>query len=450
MSLNRRRLLLGSLFSAALFAAPARAATPKQQGLDAAQFGVRPNAPEDQSQRLQRAIDRAAQANAPLLLIPGLYRAGGLTLRAGSRLTGVRCATRIALTRGPSLLSAEGADAITLTGLTLEGGTLPLARDGGLVNLTAVRDVRIADCTITNANGNAIRLFQSTGAVTGNTITGSADNALYCVDNSKLELRANKISKSGNGGIRVWQSLKRSDGSVVADNIIEDTGARAGGSGQNGNAVNVYRAADVTVRGNTIRRAAFSAVRGNAASNFLVIGNNCAGFGETAMYAEFDYENATFLDNIIDDAANGISVTNFDVGGHGGLVRGNQVRNIGQRVLATLTEGAGNGFGISVEADVIATGNIVENCAYAGLKLGFGPYLRNVTASDNTIRRSPYGILVSVVPGAGRAAITGNRIEGATRGAIVGMEWHKAVSGDLAIGGVERYPQLRLSGNQAS
>lgn len=449
MSLNRRHLLFGSLSSAALFAAPARAATPKQQGLDAAQFGVRPNAPEDQSQRLQRAIDRAAQAGAPLLLAPGLYRAGSLRLRAGSQLAGVRGATRMALTRGPSLLSAEGTDAITLTGLTFEGGNLPLARDGGLVNLTAARDVRIADCTITNANGNAIRLFQSTGTVTGNTITGSADNALYCID-SKFELRANKISKSGNGGIRVWQSVKRSDGSIVADNIIEDTDARAGGSGQNGNAINVFRAADVIVRGNTIRRAAFSAVRGNAASNFQVIGNNCTGFGETAMYAEFDYENATFLDNIIDDAANGISVTNFDVGGHGGLVRGNQVRNIGQRVLATLTEGAGNGFGISVEADVIATSNIVENCAYAGLKLGFGPYLRNVTASANTIRRSPYGILVSVVPGAGRAAITDNRIEGATRGAIVGVEWHKAVSGDLAIGGTERYPQLRLSGNQAN
>jgi uncharacterized secreted repeat protein (TIGR03808 family) len=446
MSLNRRRLLFG-LSSAALFAAPAHAATPK--GLDAAQFGGRPNASEDQSQHLQRAIDHAAQAGAPLLLAPGLYRAGSLTLRTGSQLTGVHGATRIALTQGPSLLSADGAEAITLTGLTLEGGNLPLARDGGLVKLTGVRDLRITDCTITNANGNAIRLFQSTGAVTGNIITGSADNALYCID-SKLELRANKIAKSGNGGIRVWQSLKRSDGSVVADNIIEDTEARAGGSGQNGNAINVYRAADVIVRGNTIRRAAFSAVRGNAASNFQVIGNNCAGFGETAMYAEFDYENATFLDNIIDDAANGISVTNFDVGGHGGLVRGNQVRNIGQRVLATLTEGAGNGFGISVEADVIATGNIVENCAYAGLKLGFGPYLRNVTASANTIRRSPYGIVVSVVPGAGRAAITDNRIEGATRGAIVGMEWHKAVSGDLAIGGAERYPQLRLSGNQAS
>jgi len=34
------------------------------------------------------------------------------------------------------------------------------------------------------------------------------------------------------------------------------------------------------------------------------------------------------------------------------------------------------------------------------------------------------------------------------RGAILGMEWHKAVTGDLALAGAERYPQLKISGNQ--
>ena len=168
------------------------------------------------------------------------------------------------------------------------------------------------------------------------------------------------------------------------------------------------------------------------------------------MYAEFEYENASFIDNVIDDAANGIAVTNFDVGGHGGRVTGNIVRNIGQRVKSTLTDGSGNGFGITVEADTIASGNTIENCAYAGLRLGFGPYLRNVTASGNTIRHSPYGIVVSVVKGAGRAAITGNSIQGATRGAIVGVAWHKAMSGDLAVSGADKFPLLKLSGNKVS
>lgn len=39
---------------------------------------------------------------------------------------------------------------------------------------------------------------------------------------------------------------------------------------------------------------------------------------------------------------------------------------------------------------------------------------------------------------------------GAKRGAILGMEWHKAVTGDLALASGERYPQLRISGNRVS
>jgi len=57
---------------------------------------------------------------------------------------------------------------------------------------------------------------------------------------------------------------------------------------------------------------------------------------------------------------------------------------------------------------------------------------------------------VSVVEGAGSAAITDNIISGAEHGAIVGMAWDKPATGDLSQGGAERYPQLRLSGNQVS
>jgi len=39
-------------------------------------------------------------------------------------------------------------------------------------------------------------------------------------------------------------------------------------------------------------------------------------------------------------------------------------------------------------------------------------------------------------------------IAGARRGAIVGMERRKPVTGDLALAGAERYPKLRISGNQ--
>ena len=46
------------------------------------------------------------------------------------------------------------------------------------------------------------------------------------------------------------------------------------------------------MRGNRIRNAAFTAVRGNAASNLQIVGNTCSGLGEVALYAEFGFEGA--------------------------------------------------------------------------------------------------------------------------------------------------------------
>ena len=84
MSVDRRTVVLGSL--AVAFAAPVKAAPLSTFGLDAAHFGVRAGAPGDQSVALQRAIDEAARTRVPLMLAPGVYRAGGLTLPAGAAL----------------------------------------------------------------------------------------------------------------------------------------------------------------------------------------------------------------------------------------------------------------------------------------------------------------------------------------------------------------------------
>jgi uncharacterized secreted repeat protein (TIGR03808 family) len=448
MNLNRRHLLTAAAAGAAAFAAPAVAAPLSAFGLDAAHFGVRPGAAGDQSGALQRAIDQAAHGRVPLILAPGVYRAGGLTLPAGASLAGVRGATRLMLTRGPSLLSAEHADTVSLTGLTLDGGGQKLPAGRALVHFDDVKAVRIADCEVAGAGGNAVTFESCDGEVTHNTITGAADNALFCNDSRGLLIAANIIAKSGNGGIRVWQSDKRRDASLIADNRIEDTGARAGGSGENGNAINVFRAADVIVRGNHIRNAAFSAIRGNSASNIQIIGNNCAALDEVAIYSEFGFEGAVIADNVIDGAENGISVTNFNEGGRLATVRGNIVRNLGTRRRDRPPEEAG--IGIGVEADTVVSGNVIERAPRAGISVGWGPYLRNVAVTGNVVREAGFGVAVSVVAGAGVAVISGNLFAGTTRGAIVGMEWHKAVTGDLALAGAERYPQLKISGNQVS
>jgi uncharacterized secreted repeat protein (TIGR03808 family) len=443
MDLNRRHLLTAAATGAAAFAAPLSAF-----GLDAAQFGVRPGTPGDQSVALQRAINQAARTRVPLMLAPGVYRAGGLTLPAGANLAGVRGATRLMLTHGPSLLSAEHAETVSLTGLTFDGGGQPLPAGRALVHFDDVKAIRVSDCEVSDAGGNGVTFESCDGEVTHNTITGAADNALFCNDSRALLIAANIIAKSGNGGIRVLQSDKRRDGSLIADNRIEDKAARAGGSGENGNAINVFRAADVIVRGNHIRNAAFSAIRGNSASNIQIIGNNCAALDEVAIYSEFGFEGAVITDNVIDGAETGISVTNFDQGGRLATLRGNIVRNLGTRLANRPPEEAG--VGIGVEADTVVSGNVIERAPRVGISAGWGQYLRNIAVTGNVVREAGFGVAVSVVAGAGVAVISGNLFAGTTRGAIVGMEWHKAVTGDLALAGVERYPQLKISGNQVS
>ena len=93
--------------------------------------------------------------------------------------------------------------------------------------------------------------------------------------------------------------------------------------------------------------------------------------------------------------------------------------------------------------------NTIETAPNIGIRAGWGPYLRNVTVSSNVVRNAGYGIAVSVVRGAGDAAITGNVLIGARLGAIVGMEWTKTVTGDLNKDGASAYPQLTIANNQA-
>ena len=63
MDLNRRHLLGASAAGALAMAPDAARAAPLTStlGRDATQYGVRPNAPEDQTRALQRAIDEATR-----------------------------------------------------------------------------------------------------------------------------------------------------------------------------------------------------------------------------------------------------------------------------------------------------------------------------------------------------------------------------------------------------
>lgn len=449
MPLDRRRLIAavaGVATASAAMPARAREATPSST-IDAAALGLRPNAPDDQSQIMQRAIDRAAAAGAVLHLPAGFYRAGGLQLPPHAAIAGIAGLTRIVMAGGPSMLAATGSDNISLTGLILDGASIPLPDRRGLIYLTQGRALRIADCEIVGAGGNGIALEAMDGEVTGNTVS-AADNAIFSTDARGLRIAGNTVRNAGNGGILVWRATAGDDGTLVVDNRIENVSNKSGGSGQYGNAINVFRANNVMVRGNRIRNAAFSAVRGNAASNLQILGNTCSQIGEVALYSEFAFEGAMIANNIVDGAAVGVSVTNFNDGGHLAVVQGNLIRNLVPHRPAGTDPNDGAGIGIGVEADTAVSGNVIENAPYAGIVAGWGQYLRDVTINANVVRAAGYGIAVSVAPGAGAAVIADNMISGARLSAIVGMEWKKPVTGDLSQAGSERYAQLSVVGNR--
>src|ERR1700761_8469986 len=110
MDLSRRHMI-GASVAGALVASPeaARAAPlPSVLGRDAAQYGVRPGGPDDQTRALQRAIDEATRAQVPLVLPPGVYRTGMLRLQNGAQLIGVRGATKLAFNGGDaSMIQCE-------------------------------------------------------------------------------------------------------------------------------------------------------------------------------------------------------------------------------------------------------------------------------------------------------------------------------------------------------
>ena len=452
MDVNRRHLLGVSAAGAAgaLAVAPSAArAAPLiyTLGRDITQYGVRPGSPDDQTRALQRAIDEAARAQTPLALPPGVYRTGMLRLESGTQLIGVRGATKLVFNGGASMLSSEGMSGVGLTNLTLDGGGIPLPARRGLIHCLGGRDIRIIDCEITGSGGNAIWLEQISGDISGNIITRTAATAVVSFDAQGLIVSRNTITATSDNGIEILRTATGDDGTLVTDNRIEDIKAGPGGSGQYGNAINVFRAGNVIVRGNRIKNCDYSAVRGNSASNIQITGNSVSDVREVALYSEFSFEGAVIANNTVDGAALGVSVCNFNEGGRIAVVQGNIIRNLlAKRPIGTAPDDDA-GIGIYVEADTSVTGNVIENAPSFGIVAGWGKYLRDVVISGNVIRNAFAGVGVSVAAGAGTALVNNNMISETPRGAVVGLDHARAVTTDLSLEGAQRFAQVAIGTN---
>ncbi|MGI9385241.1 MAG: TIGR03808 family TAT-translocated repetitive protein [Methyloligellaceae bacterium] len=452
MVLDRRQMMIGGLgigagATAAAGPREARAQAVLAQLDTATSFGVRPDASDDQTGPVQTAMDASALSGTPVFLPAGRYRVGRLRLKSGAQISGVPGRTILEYAGGGAFLTAKEAEDIRLSGLVLDGGNRPLDKDKGRDGLFAARDVRnlaVTECRIVASARNGLALYGCSGKVADCEISGAAGTGLFSEDARGLEIGHNHVHDCGNNGIQVWRSAPGEDGTIVSHNRVERIRADGGGSGQNGNGVNLYRAGAVLVTSNRITDCAFSAVRGNGASNCQILGNSCARLGEVALYAEFAFEGSIIAQNLVDTAATGISITNFNDGGRLAVAQGNLIRN-----LAPPKTGSGHGIGIAVEADTLVTGNLVENASSVGIQIGWGKYLRDVTATGNIVRQARIGIGVSTVKGAGYALITNNMMSGAKEGAIRAMNHAKPLGSDLALQSSEAFRNLAVFGNVA-
>jgi len=450
MPINRRHLLGLTAAGAGALAMSRRAVAAQPVsalGRDAMQYGLHPGSLEDQTKILQRAIDEAARAQVPLALPPGVYRTGQLRLQSGSQLVGIRGATRLVFVGGASMFTSEGADSVGLNNLVLDGGSIPLPARRGLVHCLSGRDVRITDCEITASGGNGIWFENVAGELSGNIITKTAVTAITSFDAKGLTVTRNTIQDTNDNGIEILRTSIGDDGTLVADNRIEDIKAGPGGSGQYGNAINAFRAGNVIVRGNRIRNCDYSAVRGNSASNIQISGNSVSDVREVALYSEFAFEGAVIANNTVDGAALGVSVCNFNEGGRLAVVQGNIIRNLlAKRPIGTAPDNDG-GIGIYVEADTSVSGNVIENAPSFGIVAGWGKYLRDVAITGNVIRNAFVGVGVSVTPGAGTALVNNNMISETPRGAVVGLDHARPITPDLSDEGAPRFAQVVLGIN---
>lgn len=436
MTLPRRTFLAGL---ATLPAIPALA-----QSLDAAAIGILPNA-GDQSAALQEALLRASGEGRPLFIPAGTYLATNLQFPSDVVVEGVPGATILVASAEDPVARISGNTDVTLRGITFGvAAPGPAGDERGLLEIEASDRIIIESCAFTGSASNGLAVRDAAARIEGCQFSGHALAAIFSINSRGLKISGNTITDCGNGGVLIWSSENRRDGSIITGNSIARIDWKGGGNGQNGNGINVFRSAEVIVADNHIADCAFTAVRLNASRDCQVSGNLCINSGEVAIFSEFGFSGSVIANNIIDNAATGISITNLDSGGQVAVCTGNLVRNI---TATSAVNPDTRGVGIYAEAETVISANTVAGVAGFGIVAGYGPFRRNVVVSGNTISAVTVGIGVSVVdePPSGPVSVTNNQISGASAGGIVGMRWEEMVEPDLSRAS---YPGVTVAGNQ--
>ena len=435
-----RRTVLTGLASA--LAAPAiigRAAA--EDFVNPFDFGLQSDMEDDQTAAMQAAIDQASNFGKDVLFPSGAFYVTNLRFHGNTRYIGNSGGTYLQSWQDGPVASAGSGSHMVIDGITFGGG----AGGATIFLLEDTENATFRDCGFDNG-GMAIEARYASATIENCRFGYQRDAAIHSVDSSAgMFIRGNRINNSGNAGIRIWREEPGRDSSIITGNSISWVDWKDGGNGQNGNGINIYRADDVIVTDNIISDCAFTAVRVNAGKNTQVRGNTCLNSGEVAIFSEFEFSGSIIADNIIDGAATGIDITNFDSGGRLATCTGNIVRNI---YASSAVNPDTRPVGIYAEAETVVANNTIDGVPGIGIVAGYGTFLRNVVISDNVLYGVNIGIGVSVVrdPSPGAVSISGNVVSDPLDHGIVGLEWDKVVSEDL-VRDAANYPHVTIANN---
>ncbi len=402
--------------------------------------------------KLIDGVTQAARRGRPCTLPPGVTTIYPLVLPEGAHLLGARGGSTLRLGyAGPMLSNATPLKALTFEGVTFEGANRPINSAFGLLTFESVAQLRMEDCRVQNSS-IALLLRRCGGAVRLSTFENLSSTAIYDENCAGMLIDANVIRRCGDNGIHHWgDKSPRHDGSKISNNVITDIKNLSGGDGLYGNGVRVADCGPVTVDGNSVERCAYSAIRNTGGWDVVVSNNRCKFLNERAMYAEFGFRNASFVNNIIEDCGAGIAATNYlgPGNGDGALITGNVIAKI--RPSHPDDEfGPRMGWlsGIQGEGDARILGNRVIGSPWVGILAGFFDARHNVTVEANELIDNVFGVGFAAQGGPGPASIIGNRFRGSKKANIVAMFQTEVISGDLALpGAASAFSNMTISGN---
>jgi hypothetical protein len=195
-------------------------------GKTAADFGVVPDFPADQSPALQKAIDELTAAGQPVVIPAGRYRAARLQLPSRATLLGVPGLTVLNGSQGAPVFESLDARDVSLRGFAFTGIGLFARNCNNLI---------VSDCQILSSAAHGL-VCSGTGLfIAANRASACAGSAIWVEGDGMVT--NNMIAGPGQFGLRLGTDARLGNLTVM-NNRIEGTAAGIGvSSSSNGYAL---------------------------------------------------------------------------------------------------------------------------------------------------------------------------------------------------------------------